>query len=568
MAYRLHKSALLIWHEGSSLRRLFQLSLFIFCLALTYTKSSAAPVNAAGVCPKWSARLLGIDFLKKNVKRLGLKSVEEVICRLPADFLGNYVLAYGGKGAQSGSLQNPRAILFHAVADPRTLRGMKLKFILSFNGHPSQKKYGAIEMMEIRDGRPIHDRVVFDEIDFDAAEGADVSPKPTEGSLSSCTECHGKPSRILFEAYPSWPGFFGSEEFKTVSFEKAAFQEWKKLAASHPRYRYLRLGEKFFENYTTSKEGEKNYFVMNNNRLNDLLLVRHYEQIVGNLRQIPEYDRYKYSYLAAALECSGIEGFLPESLRGNHFGNFSENYFEEALIQIAKEYGFTPDQLREPFMKEIGASPSGLYVMDTHIRQGKGRSIQSKGIGLLRYLVEGRGFSMKGWWMDFDLDKYRMISGRQAAGSSDLALMLIKHDAELQTFGFSIPEKDNNGLGEALKKRIPEYCSALKKRSLEVFSKAPEAPTIGPMRTAYNGSASAVFNRCVGCHSSQGDEAPLIPFEDREGLSGILAKEGLADKLLFRISDEAGEKTMPPRWPMSAAEKEEIRKYLRSLGFR
>lgn len=231
--------------------------------------------------------------------------------------------------------------------------------------------------------------------------------------------------------------------------------------------------------------------------------------------------------------------------------------------QLSREYGvdfrgILPQILREP------ANPvTTFYVLDTQFRQGRGRAI-NWGIASLRYLVEGRGYSMYDWWLDFDLDRYRLISGRQARDIADLAIVLTKYDDELKALKFSIPDKDGIPSQEYIKNK-PQYCDTLKSKSIDAFQTAKESIPPGPLM--FPKTFPKAFGKCIQCHLNKNGEAPYIPFDDELTFQNALAKKALANRLIYRISDKSGEDRMPPKTGLSHEEQKEVMDYLRSIGF-
>jgi hypothetical protein len=237
----------------------------------------------------------GVDDLRELIREKELTTVEAVIEQLPRDLRENYTLAYDSQSLQGSSHDNPRAILF----------GRTARFVLTFNGDPSQPHYNAIEAMQFREETESFELY---SIEFD--EGA---ARFSERNPEVCASCHGTPPHPIWSSYEygdretrHWPGIYGSSHDAPAleAEENAAFERFRERAASHPRYRHLVLSsaEAPWFPYAT---GPNLHRYRPNNRLGNLLARWHARQIVALIRGHDFVDRHPGVSQAWLLQCEG-----------------------------------------------------------------------------------------------------------------------------------------------------------------------------------------------------------------------------------------------------------------------
>ncbi len=174
----------------------------------------------AGLLAAASARGLTFREIENWTRRGEVRSVEDVLRRLPQDFRSRFVLMERSRSLQEASSAAPRAILF----------GDKAELVLSFNGDPGQRGYGHLESVEL-DPRTLTYEIRS--IDFTASPPRISAPNP-----EICLKCHRQIPRPNWEPYPYWPGVLG-ESPKYTAEERLRLESFAKAAAQHPRYKYL-----------------------------------------------------------------------------------------------------------------------------------------------------------------------------------------------------------------------------------------------------------------------------------------------------------------------------------------
>lgn len=154
----------------------------------------------------------------QNVLSKDPASVEEFLIHLPEKYKERYSLQKQGRGLQDASLKYPRAIIF----------GKTAKTIMTFNGHPSQKKFNEIEIMTYDD--------LLKKYEFRVVSFQNSKATLSEKNPSVCMKCH-LDARPLWDDYPNWKGMYGEENDRMTDEELANLrsEEYK----SNPRYAAL-----------------------------------------------------------------------------------------------------------------------------------------------------------------------------------------------------------------------------------------------------------------------------------------------------------------------------------------
>ena len=145
------------------------------------------------------------------------EALEAMRRRFPSYF-AHHTLAYHSVSLHESNFENPRAIVFGDTAE----------FIITFNGDPSQRGYGSIEVMEfsptrgyafraiafLREPQNAADLIDPDEIELQTGRLLISKPNP-----AMCTSCHGKSNpRPIWEPFALWPGVYGSADDRLFRF--------------------------------------------------------------------------------------------------------------------------------------------------------------------------------------------------------------------------------------------------------------------------------------------------------------------------------------------------------------
>ncbi len=188
-------------------------SLFFFGNLFVGLSSSVAREEADGEV--WFRR---VQAIRDSVAS---KKTEDLLPLLPKELRGRHILIFDSPSLQEASLKNPRVLLISPLAD----------FVMSFNGHPSQKGFESIETMRFvrRNGIP---KFVFEEI-FMTGDAEtrrqfidgdkNLTRKEKNNALQDleerknivgenpqlCLGCHRETPRPNWNHYAFWPNVFG-----------------------------------------------------------------------------------------------------------------------------------------------------------------------------------------------------------------------------------------------------------------------------------------------------------------------------------------------------------------------
>lgn len=239
------------------------------------------------------AMAFGIEALRKLIDTQQPTGVAELVAALPREMRENYTLAWHSQSLQGASHDNPRAILFDRLA----------RFVVTFNGEPSQAHGNTVEIMQYRPGSESFE---FYEIAFQDERALVSGANP-----ALCKSCHGATPHPVWSSYEygrretsHWPGMYGSSHDAPLlnPEERAAFERFRARAASHPRYRHLRLShpQAAWFPYAT---GPTRHRFRPNNRLGNLLARWHARQIVALIRAHDFIDRHAPLAQAWLLQC-------------------------------------------------------------------------------------------------------------------------------------------------------------------------------------------------------------------------------------------------------------------------
>jgi hypothetical protein len=233
------------------------------------------------------------EDLTNLIQSQGLKSVEEVLPRLPIEMRTNYTLMYFSRSLQSATSDFPRAILF----------GENGKLTCAFNGDPSQYGYDSMECFQFRSEERRFD---FRQIQFPTSQnGLDKVqfslPNQTVDRSVSCLVCHSKDPRPNWDNYNFWPAAYGEHE-DNLGLNEGLYQKYIGHRDDHPRYKWL-IQEKFsLAPYRKSSQdvsvAHRPNFRMSDifGRLNGLRAARILSE------NLPSWERW--AYVVAAFKCS------------------------------------------------------------------------------------------------------------------------------------------------------------------------------------------------------------------------------------------------------------------------
>jgi hypothetical protein len=318
-----------------------------------------------------------IDDLRTLIRDNNLTSVEQVIARLPEEYKENYTLAYHSQSLQGSSHDNPRAILF----------GRTAQFILTFNGDPSQQYYNAIETLQFQEQSESFELY---SIDFSGAAAEVSGPNP-----QVCMSCHGSPPHVIWSSYEygerktgHWPGFYGSSHDAPVlnPDELAAYERFRKLAASHPRYRHLVMSKPGAPWFPYGM-GPNQHRLRPNDRLGNLLARWQARQIAALIDRGGFIEHHPRTAQAFLLQCPGIEhGPYRRQVHALFDARFPQQSHPLAHALLEK----LPPAQRTAFMMQKLLVGSDTFGWDMNIAESESNGQFSTGIVNIDQLVGAR----------------------------------------------------------------------------------------------------------------------------------------------------------------------------------
>jgi hypothetical protein len=371
-------------------------------------------------------------------------------------------MAYKSRSRQGGIPESPRVIAYGAplagtliyglAGDQRSTRNDYL--ILGFKSDPTLK-YGLVpdeDDLEVFEYLPAKRAWVAHDVTFPNRAGNRTDLTDDErfqvsiDNPTECRGCHRYPDmRPNWDAYPRWPGMFGSNAnlYSDVPGERAmALEEKAALKLFVEKTQFLpRL--KPLDPYPYTKDVYANPPPVSytgsetaNSRITIKLGALNYTRIERIIEESPFYAKLKYAIYAGFGGCSNFASFLSDSLRSKIAVNYDQIYNETKQVMGNPLYHFGVFQ--HDFDSELVAVTN------------------------MRYLFEGAyGIDLDPWFMNFDQNQYRTNAqdgGMHSEVGSTLAREFYRHPKwqDFQLNMYAIGAQDET------------HCSALRDLSLQV----------------------------------------------------------------------------------------------------
>jgi mono/diheme cytochrome c family protein len=483
-----------------------------------------------------AGRATDFDFaqLQRQISEQQVHSVEGLIGLLPVSMRSHYVLLFASRSLQSASYENPRAILY----------GDDAQFIVTFNGHPRQRGFDAVEVAQFQASTQSFE---LREIRFSADSGAPI--EYSAANPPQCLGCHGSPARTLWDSAPLWPGAYGERYLQPLSApEKVGITKFLEQQPTNPRYRALLGAERFGLRDLYVPDAHSRYDgnaeEPPNADFSRLLGDLNARRIVAQLSNQPGFRAFQYALLGAAeADCGALFNFLPANTRVGARAGLEQI---SALTRSANARAALIRRQRLSTFADLPATAGASH----------GASLTE-----LRYLSEdGLGLSTRAWTLAIEQDSY----------------------------DFSTPGPTTNALAELLRERLlatdpqlgalvayrthsPEdaYCNYLQRMSVHAL----EAPALSSAH--WSGTATpvvspgALLQACAACH--EGHTAPALPFADDHALALHLHDRGyphgeLLDEIEFRLTPQSGAAHMPLNDNLDEPSRKSLAQYLESLA--
>jgi hypothetical protein len=510
-----------------------------FCLL--WVTLLAAPAADAG----------SFDFgaLRSLLEGQDIGSIEELLAALPAPLRAHHALMFESRSLQGASLENPRVILF----------GPDARFILTFNGSPSQRGFRVVETMEF-DGATKEFRLR--ELSFPERPAGAESVLVSEVNPARCVRCHGAPPQPVWDSFPLWPGAYGERYGARLSArERAGLAAFLAQQPTHARYRQLLGVQRFADPQTFHPSAVSQYSAAAQEPPNaelGIALSRLQAQVIAReLVQRPAFTTYQYALLGLVdSSCGGLAEFYPDVLWREERG---------PLERFARYTAAA--NLREAQLKAARAAGGG------HPARGLGTPSGDDTLVQLRFVAQSAlGVDTRRWSLALEKDTYdfTLAPGAVRPLRADLLAEVATHDGAVADLGRYSTSSDGD-----------RYCSYLKRRSRAALSSAKEPPPGAAIADtgAPSGSAGppgtlararpAALQLCVDCHET--GVAPALPFSDPKRLAqqlrlGPAAHGTLIEEIRFRLSAAAGAQHMPLGLNLSEADRESLVRYFEALA--
>ena len=584
--------------------------------------AASATAAVASHCKPGSALNFDLAALLKIIKSedCQVKSIDDLLPLLPDTMSKKAVLFYKSKSLQGPHVVdyiNPRAILSSVPGDVMLSQlnaaNLPPALMLSFNGHPSQAGYNRLEVLNLNPRVDSENVFNYHEISFpndSEVKGlswneAQLKIQVSEANPQLCVQCHGKPARPIFQAYPLWSGSYGPFHLaESSAADQAGLKTFVENAVSDPtsRYRHLKPERIWLSGKNNSTDTIKFDRGEQNLQMNFDITGYNGLRVANIIRQLKYYADYKYSIVGSMYSCGNISEFFPqsifESLKNNvrasqltdaaiakssenfiglmsneenlTFGGFETlvpGYSVNRLSMIGK--GMTPPgvdfrsrvvlQERLQFHKEYWKNDPVLFALsvDTMKRQG-GQRIDPEA-ALLRLIFEGHGTDISAWWPDLKAGTYRSNQGMGLGWVP----FLINADQDLPRL--PIYSTDPGATAEqrfAIRKKSKEdYCKDLATKSRAVLAGKTLA-VFSDAKPAAAATFPAVFSRtCAKCHVENA-VGPKIPFNQPELLGDWIRKANFGQRIRYRVFEAPESKSMPPTRHLTDDEKSDIQNYL------
>lgn len=507
---------------------------------------SCLPFLLALAAPAARADSLGFVSLQALIRTRDVGTVEELLAALPEAQRRNYALVFDSRSLQAASFENPRVILY----------GPDARFVLTFNGAPTQRGFRVVETLEfIAATGEFHTR----ELEFPERPGGAAAVRVSEVNPERCTRCHGGPPRPLWDSFPLWPGAYGERYGASLSDrERAGLARYLAQQPAHPRYRYL-LDVARFADSRTFRPGAGGQYAATvreppNAELSADLGNLQLQAIAARLIRQPAFATYQFALLGVADGgCAPLSDFYPEGL-----WRAEREAFERFARDTARANARQAQRKAQRVKADVQAPPAPA-ASDTLLP--------------LRFVAESAlGVPTGTWTLALETGTYDFTRPPSAALPLRASLLeaIAPGDRALETLSYSVTSADGD-----------RYCSYLKRRSRVALAGAagnvtntaapsPAAPAAHePAADSAASAPPAALQVCVRCHET--GVAPSIPFSDPKMLAQQLrtrpAPHGtLYDEIRFRLSAGAGAHRMPLGLNLAEAERQALDAYFAVLA--
>ena len=528
---------------------------------------AAAIFSTAAGWAAYEGSKLGYDGLIALIKDKGISSVDQLVAELDKKdpkFVESAVLMKKSGSVQKGSIKEPRVLLTN---DDGSL-------IISFSGASDKRAGQKIEIIsQTGDAAPR-----FAEVDFE-------QPKPLfrDGhgghaeAPADCASCHA--GGYIWEPYPFWPGAMIEHEDATPDEIKDLKTFFETQAKEGSRYDVIKKAidrqRPFFKDEQPQQSIDRyrtKPLSSNNIKITRVLGEQSYANLARELKALPEYNRFKFAIVGAALHCKDLEGFFPEPYRRNRTG----------LSEMVEQ---TTQLIDRHFKDNVKRSLHGGKGLDSD-KQNVDHSTSAI-TGGMRYVLEGMmGYNLERWSFSTTRNSYAFWEGYygltrvgdhlRASVGMPAVKNYMDHVEQLAKKDTSILEDGFGGVFPPLER---SECKTLRRKSLAALTAIgatpgltgdddlptvlhvlrPESfePALDQLHSAKPKVATADTKAhgsprsCIHCHAIEPTTGPYIPFDDEVALKeslGLKDSQGRSflEAILYRMTlGESNRSSMP-----------------------
>ena len=500
-------------------------------------KKFSPPSSMVDQSSESPARPVAALMKKINNADGSIRSIEDFIAALPADYLSRHTFVYGTRSLQGASFEFPRVIVF----------GEDAKEMIAFNGNSQQAGFQQIEVMRFNDQSQSFQ---LHEIDF-----KESSAHVSEANPAKCLRCHGLSPRPNWNAYFFWPGLYGSEDdslFSTNNYAKhdfsavevKAYEKFSSGARKAGRYKLL----------PEMKPVMSGYSIRPNADLSGLLLVLNAGRISQKIQESPVFKNFRLGFgalLQAALNSiqTGSPQPLPDSmafLKPGMTANL-EMIRQSKINSLLTNESFHFSKVG-PFMSErLTTGDGGARLRNAH----QNRSIYEDALG---QPDDGPGIAA---FLEFS----KILD----IGKTDLSMVFPNRELDFNDSNFGFEKYLKLIVSRLFKtEEIAQFSSAAANEQLRQIALALEKKNSDLAEKDQTNLSAAVFSSCLLCHQGNEAETPKISFHDSSIFMQELRNQPeLKAAILRRIEAPiSSDEHMPPFQFLSQGEKDRIKKFL------
>lgn len=324
----------------------------------------------------------GIDSIDSLNKFLmahpDVRRINQVIPNFSEEVRGNFLRMYNSPSLQEASHDFPRVIMFSKDA----------KFIVAFNGDPSQKGYDRLEAFQFDDVTEIWQsfsrRFSGDAeamIIYAESQGLPVPLTPA----MNCVDCHRSRLRPNWDDYSLNPGVVHDGKFFSQREEDGHRKFIYQHLRQHPRYKHLIAKGDMF--------GDGDFGIK--------VTALNYRRIARIIQNLPDIEKMKYAVIAAFGGCDDIDSYIP--LDAKPYGLISASDIQKDQFERGSIY------IKEKLTRYEGDSKYLLSTnkSDPYRPNFVGSEVATwVGVSKVRFVMQWIGEDMEDWSMAFTYGAY------------------------------------------------------------------------------------------------------------------------------------------------------------------